>query len=140
MKQSIVERRIMWGDLDSLGIVFYPRYYEWLDASGHLFFESLGLGLDTLWQRRQIQFGLIETGCQYASPGRYHQTVRIATQLDALTSKTLTLKSTFHDVADDRLLLTGIEKRICMDVSNPYRIRAVDIPSDVYDVLHQAMA
>jgi len=28
MKQNIVERKIMWGDLDSLGIVFYPRYYE----------------------------------------------------------------------------------------------------------------
>ena len=129
----------MWGDLDSLGIVFYPRYYEWLDASGHLFFESLGLGLDTLWQQRQIQFGLIETGCQYASPGRYHQTVRIVTQLDALTSKTLTLKSTFSDAADDRLLMTGTEKRICMDVSDPHRIRAVDIPSDVHEVLQKAL-
>ncbi len=129
----------MWGDLDSLGIVFYPRYYEWLDASGHLFFESLGLGLDTLWKQRQIQFGLIETGCQYASPGRYHQTLRIVTQLDALSSKTLVLKSTMHDKNDDRLLVTGREKRICMDVSDPEKIRAVDIPTDVHDVLRQAL-
>jgi len=39
MMQNVVERKIMWGDLDSLGIVFYPRYYEWIDASGHLFLK-----------------------------------------------------------------------------------------------------
>jgi acyl-CoA thioesterase FadM len=37
MKQSIVERKIAWGDLDALGIVFYPRYYEWIDAAAHHF-------------------------------------------------------------------------------------------------------
>jgi YbgC/YbaW family acyl-CoA thioester hydrolase len=130
----------MWGDLDSLGIVFYPRYYEWMDASGHLFFEHIGLGLDTLWAQRQIQFGLVETGCQYASPGRYHQSLRIVTQLDALSRKTLVLKSIFADAADDRLMVTGTEKRICMDVSDPQKIRAVDIPDDIRSVLEKALA
>ncbi|MDH3637671.1 MAG: acyl-CoA thioesterase [Gammaproteobacteria bacterium] len=140
MTKSVVERRIMWGDLDSLGIVFYPRYYEWLDASGHLFFESIGLDLGTLWNQRQIQFGLIETGCQYASPGRYHQSIRIVTQLDSLSRKTLVLKSVFEDVADDRLMVTGTEKRICMNVSDPQRIRATEIPDDIRLVLERALA
>jgi len=30
------------------GIVFYPRYYEWIDACGHLFFESIGLNIGKL--------------------------------------------------------------------------------------------
>lgn len=137
--RSVVERRIMWGDLDSLGIVFYPRYYEWIDACGHLFFESIGLELGTLWRERQIQFGLVETGCQYASPGRYHQSIRIVTQLDALGDKTLVLKSTIHDAADDRLMVTGTEKRICMDVSDAHRIRALQVPDDIRKVLEKAM-
>ena len=139
MTTSIVERRIMWGDLDSLGIVFYPRYYEWIDACGHLFFESIGLELGTLWHDRQIQFGLVETGCQYASPGRYHQSIRIVTRLDALGDKTLVLKSTIHDAGDDRLMVTGTEKRICMDVSDPAKIRALQIPDDIRRVLEAAM-
>jgi hypothetical protein len=48
MKQNIVKRKIMWGDLDPLGIVFYPRYYQWLDACGHLFFEAINLNIDKL--------------------------------------------------------------------------------------------
>ncbi|HUU80038.1 MAG TPA: acyl-CoA thioesterase, partial [Acidobacteriota bacterium] len=72
MKENIVERKIMWGDLDSLGIVFYPRYYEWIDACGHLFFESISLNIGDLWRERKIIFGLVETSSRYFKPGRYH--------------------------------------------------------------------
>lgn len=130
----------MWGDLDSLGIVFYPRYYEWIDASAHLFFESAGLDLGKLWGERQIQFGLIETSCRYASPGRYHQWTRIETTVKALGSKTLTLRHTIEDKVDARLMVTGIEKRICMDVSDPTTIRATAIPDDIHRVLENAIA
>ena len=37
MFQNVIERQIGWGDLDPAGIVYYPRYYEWIDAAGHLF-------------------------------------------------------------------------------------------------------
>jgi len=62
--KNTVHRKIMWGDLDSLGIVFYPRYYEWIDAAGHLFFDAIGLNLGSLMNERKIQFGLIETNCR----------------------------------------------------------------------------
>lgn len=140
MTRSVVERRIMWGDLDSLGIVFYPRYYEWLDACGHQFFESIGLELGALWRERQLQFGLVATGCEYAAPGRYHQSVRIVTRLQALSRKTLTLRSTFHDAGDDHLMVTGTEKRVCMDVSDPLAIRAVEIPPDIRALLERALS
>jgi 4-hydroxybenzoyl-CoA thioesterase len=31
---------VQWGDCDPAGIVFYPRYFEWLDASSILLFEK----------------------------------------------------------------------------------------------------
>jgi len=139
MKQNIIERKIEWGDLDSLGIVYYPRYYEWIDASGHLFFESIGLGLKTLWEKRQIQFGLVETSCQYLSPGRYHQSIRIVTQLKELTKKTLKFEHSIHNTLTDTLMVRGFEKRICMDVMDPKNIKATVIPEDIYSVLENTM-
>jgi len=139
MKQNVVERKIMWGDLDPLGIVFYPRYYEWIDASSHLFFESIGLNPATLWEKQQIGFGLVETSCLYSQPGRYHQSIRIVTQLEELTGKTLKLKHSIHRASNDALMVTGFEKRICMDVTNPKNIRAIAIPEDIYSVLKNAM-
>ncbi len=139
MRKNIVERRIMWGDLDSLGIVFYPRYYEWIDASGHLFFEAIGLNLGDLWSKRQILFGLAETSCSYRKPGRYHQKISITTHVDVLTDKTVTLKHLIHELPTGTLLLEGYEKRICLDVSDPDNFRAIDIPNDILAVLKDTM-
>ena len=134
-----VDRKIMWGDLDSLGIVFYPRYYEWIDASGHLFFEAVGLPLGDLWRTRNIIFGLAETSCQYQRPGRYHQEIRIATSLDALGEKTVVLKHVITECATRAILVEGYEKRICLDVSDPDHFRAIPIPEDIRTVVQNAM-
>ena len=32
--------RVQWGDCDPAGIVYYPRYFEWVDASTILLFEK----------------------------------------------------------------------------------------------------
>ena len=139
MRKNIVERRIMWGDLDSLGIVFYPRYYEWIDASGHLFFEAIGLNLGNLWNERQILFGLAKTSCSYNKSGRYHQKISITTQVDLLADKTVTLKHLIYELPTGPLLVEGYEKRICLDVSDPNNFRAIDIPDDILTVLKDAM-
>lgn len=138
MKENVVERKIMWGDMDPLGIVFYPRYYEWIDACGHLFFESIHLTIGDLWQDRNILFGLVETSCRYFRPGRYHQIIRIITGIDALDNKTLSLRHTIRASDDDELMVQGFEKRICLDVTDPEDFRAIDIPMDIYAILKQA--
>ena len=138
MKQ-IIQRKIMWGDLDSLGIVYYPRYYEWADACAHLFFESIDLRLDLLWKERKLLFGLVETSSQYQSPGRYHESIEIITELESLASKTLRFKSEIRRASNETTMLTVHEKRICMDVSDPDNIHAIDIPSDIYSALENAI-
>jgi len=140
MRQYLVERKIMWGDLDSLGIVFYPKYYEWIDASGHLFFESIGLTIGELWQTRGLIFGLVETSCRYFKPGRYYQRVSIATRIDTLESKAVRLKHTITSVSDGALMVEGFEKRICLDVSDPDNFRALDIPPDIREKLAAAIS
>lgn len=128
----------MWGDLDSLGIVFYPRYYEWIDACGHLFLEAVDLSLGDLWHERKILFGLAETSCRYFKPARYHQRIRILTNIDALERKTVLLKHTIRASTDEALIVDGLEKRICLDVSDPEMFRAIDFPADIYDLLKGA--
>ena len=138
MKKNTVEKKVMWGDLDSLGIVFYPRYYEWIDACGHLFFEAIGLPLGDLWRKRNLQFGLVETSCRYYKPGRYHQEIRITTHIQDLEVKTVRIKHTLRDAKDDSLLVEGVERRICMDVSDLANFKAIPIPEDIYGVLKKA--
>ncbi len=139
MTQNVIERTIMWGDLDALGIVFYPRYYEWIDASGHLFFDKLGLNLGRLWSERGIQFGLGKTTCRYHQPGRYYQQIRIVTEIKSLAGKSVDLAHRIYLCEDNALLVDGLEKRICMDVSDPLNFHACKIPVDIFEVLRRAV-
>lgn len=139
MRTHVVERKIMWGDLDPLGIVFYPRYYEWMDASGHLFFESLGLALGNLLKERHITFGLKQTSCRYYHPGRYHDVVQVRTSLAELGSKEVLLRHLIVRMADERTLVEGEERRVCLDVSHPGVIRSLEIPSDIMEILSSAV-
>jgi len=137
--ENIVERRIMWGDLDALGIVFYPRYYEWFDACAHQFFESIGIPHDRLCKEHGIVFGLAETQCRYLNAGRYHQRVRIITRLENLSKKGLTLQHVITHGKDEKTMVVGIEKRICLDASNARNLKIVSIPQMVYQALEQAL-
>jgi len=140
MKKTTVKRQIVWGDLDSLGIVFYPRYYEWIDASGHVFFQSLNLALESLWKERGIIFGLLETGCRYYLPGRYNEWIEIVTYIDDISDKVVLLRHDICRLSDRALMVKGFEKRICLDVSDPLKFKAIDIPHDIRTVLSKAQS
>ena len=129
-----LKRRITWGDLDALGIVFYPRYYEWIDEASHIFFDKIGLNLGRLLKEREIIFALVETGCHYFRPGRYHDEIEIVTELEELGEKTLTLR---HEIrlSGNEVLLKGYEKRICVRRLEGTNFEAVPIPQDVLAVL-----
>ena len=135
-----MEKRIRWGDLDALGIVFYPRYYEWFDTCAHEFFDAIGIPQDRLWKNHGILFGLAETGCRYLNAGRYHQRIKILTRLESLGAKGLTLQHTISRVDGDKIMVVGTEKRICMDVKNPMELKVTTIPEIVYRALEQALA
>lgn len=137
MFQNISERQIGWGDLDPAGIVYYPRYYEWIDAAGHLFFDAITLNMKDLGQQRQIQFSLVETGCRYLKPGRYLEKIKIITDIEDLGKKVVTLRHRIVGAEDGSILAEGTEKRICVDISNPERLRAKDIPEDILTILRE---
>jgi YbgC/YbaW family acyl-CoA thioester hydrolase len=135
MNKNIIQRQIAWGDLDSLGIVFYPQYYKWIDASSHMFFKSLNIPLGSLWKERGIIFGLVETGCTYHVPGRYDEWIKIVTYVDDISDKVVLLRHDIFHLSDSYLMLEGFEKRICLNVSDPLRFKAIDIPPDIRIVL-----
>jgi len=140
MKKTTVKRQIVWGDLDSLGIVFYPHYYKWIDVSGHVFFQSLNLALESLWKERGIIFGLLETGCRYYLPGRYNEWIEIITYIDHISDKVVLLRHDISRLSDRALMVKGFEKRICLDVSEPLKFKAIDIPHDIRTILSKAQS
>ncbi|MEJ5376242.1 MAG: acyl-CoA thioesterase [bacterium] len=139
MKIHVTDQKIMWGDLDPLGIVFYPHYYQWMDGCAHLFMESLGIPMKQLLESRGLIFALVETRCEYYSPGKYHDTLRIITSLAHMDTKRLLLRYRFYKMPQEELLAQGWERRICLDAKDPSHLRAAEIPGDISALLKSAL-
>ena len=131
--KNVVKRKVAWGDLDALGIVFYPRFYEWMDEASHIFFDRIGLNLSELLNKRNIIFGLVETGAKYIRPARYHDEIEVFSYLKNVEEKTLVMA---HEIRlkDSTLLVEGYEKRICLRKIQA-DLKATPFPKDLHHVL-----
>ena len=128
--------QVEWGDCDPAKIVFYPRYFAWVDASGHHMLERVGLDHDALWNKYKIR-GLVlgKVGMSFSSPGFYGDTLRINTKIVKVGGSSFELA---HEICrGETLLLTGQELRIWA-VDSPEHasgITAKPIPDEVRQIL-----
>src|SRR5258705_9776169 len=92
---SVREIEVEWGDLDSVGIVFYPRIFAWADAAAHQLFRSVGLPMDRLLVERKMSFGLVASAADFRSPARYGERLRCRTVVSKLGTRTVELEHRF---------------------------------------------
>jgi 4-hydroxybenzoyl-CoA thioesterase len=64
------ELRIRFADVDSVGIVFYPRYFEFLNGIVEDWLESLGCGFPTLIEQRRLILPTRRVEADYLRPSR----------------------------------------------------------------------
>jgi YbgC/YbaW family acyl-CoA thioester hydrolase len=132
-------RKITWGELDPLGIVFYPRYYEWIDGCAHRFFEDLGIPMERMVRERGIIFALSETSCRYFHPARYHEEVEILTSLKELDKRTILLDYQIRRRDDQSILSHCQERRICVEFQGHHGIKSIEIPPDIFEILQAVL-
>ena len=127
--------RVQWGDCDPAGIVFYPRYFEWFDASTILLFEkATGLTkIKMLAKYNGAGLALVEAGAKFAVPSQYGDDIEIHTSVKALGRSSF---SVVHRVTKGGApALEGFEKRVwtARDPKDPHRLRSAPIPAEVLE-------
>lgn len=105
--------KIQFGDTDPAGIVFYPNYYRWMDAATHHTFEEIGYPTVSL-MAENLAMPLLEANCVFKSPGYYHHTVTVHTDIEYVKSKVFKLRHAFYD--GETLLAEGYEVRAWVEV------------------------
>ena len=132
------ELTVEWGHCDASGIVFYPRYYEWMDASTHLLLSRVGLDHHTL-RRVHGLLGtpLVQTTARYASPATFGDMLKVCSRIARVGLSSFTVAHRFD--AGDRLVASGEEVRVWArdDTSEggPPRPKAIPIPDAVRALL-----
>ncbi len=130
---------IEWGDCDPAGIVFYPRYFAFFDASTAHLFGAVGLKkIDLLKKYDAVGFPMVDTRAQFKIPSKYGDEVVIETTVTEFRKSSFDIKH--------RLLKDGVEAIECTetrvwvgkDPENPDKIKSRPIPEEVIRLLSQA--
>jgi 4-hydroxybenzoyl-CoA thioesterase len=125
--------RVQWGDCDPAGIVFYPRYFEWIDASTILLFEkATGLTKIKMLERYGgAGLALLEARAMFKTASQYGDDLRIESRVTEFR-RTVFLVEHRVTRADGTLGLEAFETRL-WTVRDPAsgRIKSGDMPPEI---------
>jgi 4-hydroxybenzoyl-CoA thioesterase len=125
--------RVQWGDCDPAGIVFYPRYFEWFDASTILLFEkATGLTkIKMLEKYGGAGLALLEARAVFKVASQYGDDIGIETRIIEFRRSTFFVH---HRVTrGDTVALEGFETRLwtVRDAANGNRLKSGTMPPEI---------
>ncbi len=132
-KTVIFEVQVQFGDCDPAGIVFFPNFSKWMDASSLNFFVQCGV---LPWRELVKTTGivgtpLLEIHTKFMRPATYGETIQIHTSVEEWREKVFIHR---HIVKrGDELLCEGTETRafVVHPPGEPDRIKAIPVPADI---------
>ena len=124
--------RIEWGDCDPAGIIFYPRYFEFFDASTHALFERAGCSLRDMQKTYgMLGYPLVDAHARFLLPCAYGEDVTIESRVSEFHRSSFQVQ---HRVfKGEALAAEGVEVRVWVVSSKtkPGQMEASPVPPEV---------
>ena len=132
-KTVIYEIHVTFGDCDPAGIVFYPNFSRWMDASSLNFFVQCGV---PPWRELVKTTGIIgtpllEIHTRFLRPATYGEALTIHTSVEEWRARVFIHKHLV--MRGEELLCEGTETRaFCTrHPDDADRIKAIAVPEDI---------
>lgn len=121
---------VTFGDCDPAGIVFYPNFYRWFDASVHAAMHSIGWG----WHRTAKEFGwlglpLAEAGARFLRPVQAGQPIVVETRVASVEDRRIVFA---HRVLRGTTVICEGEETRFIGIrhpDDPERVKAIEVPA-----------
>jgi 4-hydroxybenzoyl-CoA thioesterase len=132
-RRNVTRIHVEFGDCDPAGIVFYPNYFRWMDASAWHYFAAIGVAR---WDQVDdapglIGIPLVDAGARFLRPASYGDTLDVDTTVTEWRERSFVLSHVVR--RGDETLVEGREVRVfaCADPLEPRRLRAIAPPPSV---------
>lgn len=136
-----VTLRVIYGDTDQMGVVYYANYLRYFEASRNEFLRAKGLRYRDFEQTFGLVLPVVEAHVGYKVPARYDDLVTVEISLGE--ARRATARFDYRLVRDDgTLLATGHTVHACVDAAGKpkrlpaelvARLRAGEAPADGTD-------
>ncbi len=76
MPGAATEIRVIFGDTDQMGVVYYANYLRWFEAARGVFLRERGRSYAE-WERAGLSLPVVEAHVRYRRPAHYEDLVRV---------------------------------------------------------------
>ena len=132
-KTTVYEVKVQFGDCDPAGIVFFPNYTKWMDASSLHFFMACGVPpwRELIKTRGIVGTPLLEINTKFRQPSTYGETLQVHTSIVEWRAKVFIQKHVV--MRGDALICESLETRafVVHPEGEPDRIKAIPVPEDI---------
>jgi acyl-CoA thioester hydrolase len=84
----IHEQRIIFGDTDQMGVVYYANYLRFFEASRAAYWRAMGRSYKDL-EAAQVALPVVEAHCKYRSPAYYEDLLLIEVEITELRAASM---------------------------------------------------
>jgi acyl-CoA thioester hydrolase len=126
----VTSYRVIYGDTDQMGIVYYANYLRWFEKGRSEFLRQIGLPYKTI-EDQGFHFPVTEVSCHYFKSAHYDDVITIATQVASVGRVKLSFDYEIAREGDSSLLALGSTKHACIDATG----RIARIPSNLVQLL-----
>jgi 4-hydroxybenzoyl-CoA thioesterase len=123
---------VEWGDCDPAGIVYFPRFFEFFDASTAGLFEKAGLPKPEMLKKYGIVgIPMVDTRAQFLVPASFGDTVEIESRIADWGNSSFTVEHKLYK--NGKLAAEAFEKRV-WTVREPGpegKLKSQPIPAEV---------
>lgn len=127
----IAQTKVRFAHVDAAGIVFYPRYFEMLNAAVEDWFaEGLGVDFAELHLRRGLGVPTVSLDSRFAAPSRLGDDLDIAIEVASLGRSSCVVAYTVSCGEEVRMTAEGV--LVCMVLAEG---RSTPWPEDIREGL-----
>ena len=96
--------RVRYSETDQMGIVYHANYLVWFEVGRSELFRELDLPY-TQFEEQGLGLAVIEASCRYRQPSRYDDELAIVTEIDKMSSRTVSFS--YRVYREETLLAEG---------------------------------
>lgn len=109
-----MEIKIYYEDTDCGGVVYYANYLKYFERARTEYLEMRGYSVAAL-MKQGIIFVVVHAEVEYRSPGRYGETLLVATDVGEVTRAALTFSHVVREKVSGRVVVKGSARLAATD-------------------------
>ena len=126
MRSHTYRFRVIYGDTDMMGVVYYANYLRFFEAGRNEFMRAAGLTYKDL-EARGFALPVASAQTKYVTPARYDDELTLTTTVTGLRFGSIVLEYRLVRDADGALVATGSTKHACLGADG----KIVRLPDDL---------